>query len=129
MPNDLGVVVEVEGRRLHVFNIHNTDYPYQPYQLLGIPYGDQPSLACSACCTLPGCSLFIVTVGVHAHCEEKDVIHERRFIPCECSSSFPLFYDDVLLCAVRVRSDAIGGGRGVAIIILLLVLARLEFSI
>ncbi len=43
-PNDLGVVVEVGGRRLAVFNIHPTDYPYQPYQLLDIPYGDAPFL-------------------------------------------------------------------------------------
>jgi exodeoxyribonuclease-3 len=39
-PHDLGVVVDVGGRRVAVFNIHPTDFPYQPYQLLGIPYGD-----------------------------------------------------------------------------------------
>ena len=43
-PNGLGVIVEVNGRRLGVFNIHPTDYPYQPYQLLDIPYGDAPFL-------------------------------------------------------------------------------------
>ena len=43
-PNGLGVVVEVEGRRIAVFNIHATDFPYQPYQLLGIPYDDAPFL-------------------------------------------------------------------------------------
>jgi len=44
MPHDLGVVIDVEGRRVHAFNIHATDYPHQPYQLLGIPYGDAPFL-------------------------------------------------------------------------------------
>jgi exodeoxyribonuclease III len=43
-PNGLGVVVEVEGRRIAVFNVHATDFPYQPYQLLGISYGDAPFL-------------------------------------------------------------------------------------
>ena len=43
-PNGLGVVVEVDGRRIAVFNIHATDFPYQPYQLLGISYGDAPFL-------------------------------------------------------------------------------------
>jgi len=43
-PHDLGVIVEVEGRRVAVFNIHPTDYPYQPYQLLHIPYGEAPFL-------------------------------------------------------------------------------------
>ena len=39
-PNGLGVIVHIENRRVGVFNIHPTDYPYQPYQLLRIPYGD-----------------------------------------------------------------------------------------
>jgi endonuclease/exonuclease/phosphatase family metal-dependent hydrolase len=43
-PNGLGAIVEVDGRRLGVFNIHPTDYPYQPYQLLDIPYGEAPFL-------------------------------------------------------------------------------------
>lgn len=43
-PNDLGVAVEVEGRRIHVFNIHLDDAPYQPYQLLNIEYGPYPYL-------------------------------------------------------------------------------------
>jgi len=43
-PNGLGVIVEVNGRRLGVFNIHPTDFPYQPYQLLDIPYGEAPFL-------------------------------------------------------------------------------------
>jgi len=40
LPQDLGVIVEVAGERVTVVNIHLTDYPYQPYQLTGIDYGD-----------------------------------------------------------------------------------------
>jgi endonuclease/exonuclease/phosphatase family metal-dependent hydrolase len=47
-PNGLGVIVTVDGRRIAVFNIHATDFPYQPYQLLGIPYGDAPFLQTAA---------------------------------------------------------------------------------
>jgi exodeoxyribonuclease-3 len=47
-PNDLGVVVDVGGHRVAVFNIHPTDFPYQPYQLLKIPYGDAPFLDTAA---------------------------------------------------------------------------------
>jgi endonuclease/exonuclease/phosphatase family metal-dependent hydrolase len=43
-PNDLGVAIEVPGRRVFAFNIHLTDFPYQPYQAMGIPYGDAPFL-------------------------------------------------------------------------------------
>lgn len=43
-PNGLGVTVEVEGRKVQVFNIHLDDSPYQPYQLLGIEYGPFPFL-------------------------------------------------------------------------------------
>lgn len=46
--NDLGAVFEVGGRRVALFNIHLTDYPYQPYQLLGIPYDDAPFLHSAA---------------------------------------------------------------------------------
>lgn len=42
--NDLGVEIDVNGRKVHAFNIHLTDYPYQPYQLLGIDYGPAPFL-------------------------------------------------------------------------------------
>lgn len=42
--DDLGVVLDVDGRRVAVINIHLTDYPYQPYQLLDIAYGDAPLL-------------------------------------------------------------------------------------
>jgi endonuclease/exonuclease/phosphatase family metal-dependent hydrolase len=43
-PNDTGVIIDVDGRRVAVFNIHPDDYPYQPFQLLGIPYDGQPGL-------------------------------------------------------------------------------------
>ena len=42
--NDTGVVIDVEGRKVHVFNIHLDDSPYQPYQLLNIEYGPFPYL-------------------------------------------------------------------------------------
>ncbi len=42
--NDLGVVLQIDERKVAVFNIHLTDFPYQPYQLLGIPYEDAPLL-------------------------------------------------------------------------------------
>jgi exodeoxyribonuclease-3 len=47
-PNDLGVAIDVEGRRVFAFNIHLTDFPYQPYQAMGIPYGDAPYLKSGA---------------------------------------------------------------------------------
>jgi exodeoxyribonuclease III len=37
-------VVELSDGRLYVFNIHLGASPYQPYQLLGIPYGNAPFL-------------------------------------------------------------------------------------
>ena len=43
-PNDTGVEIMVDGRKVQVFNIHLDDSPYQPYQLLGIEYGDAPFL-------------------------------------------------------------------------------------
>jgi endonuclease/exonuclease/phosphatase family metal-dependent hydrolase len=43
-PNDLGVAIDVPGRRVFAFNVHFTDFPYQPYQVFGIPYGDAPYL-------------------------------------------------------------------------------------
>ena len=43
-PNDTGVEIMVDGRKVHVFNIHLDDSPYQPYQLLDIEYGDAPFL-------------------------------------------------------------------------------------
>lgn len=42
--NDLGVEIDVQGRKVAVFNIHLTDFPYQPYQLLNIEYGTAPYL-------------------------------------------------------------------------------------
>ena len=40
--NDLGVEIEIDGRSVYAFNIHLDDSPYQPYQLLDIPYGGAP---------------------------------------------------------------------------------------
>lgn len=42
--NDLGVTLDVDGRKVQVFNIHLDDAPYQPYQLLNIEYGPYPYL-------------------------------------------------------------------------------------
>jgi endonuclease/exonuclease/phosphatase family metal-dependent hydrolase len=42
--HDLGVVLDVHGRSVAVLNIHPTDFPYQPYQLLNIPYDSAPFL-------------------------------------------------------------------------------------
>jgi endonuclease/exonuclease/phosphatase family metal-dependent hydrolase len=42
-PKKLGVQIELpSGRRVWVFNVHLMHEPYQPYQLLNIPYGDAP---------------------------------------------------------------------------------------
>lgn len=41
---DLGAEINVNGRKVYAFNIHLTDFPYQPYQLLGIDYGPAPFL-------------------------------------------------------------------------------------
>ncbi|MEX2672437.1 MAG: endonuclease/exonuclease/phosphatase family protein [Phycisphaeraceae bacterium] len=44
-PRGWGVAVELEnGKRMYVFNAHLPASPYQPYQLLDIPYGDAPFL-------------------------------------------------------------------------------------
>jgi hypothetical protein len=47
--NDLGVAIDVGGGTkknniVFAFNIHLTDFPYQPYQLLNIEYGPAPFL-------------------------------------------------------------------------------------
>ncbi len=42
--DDLGVAITIDGRRIYVFSVHLTDYPYQPYQLVEIEYGDAPYL-------------------------------------------------------------------------------------
>ncbi|MEA3535320.1 endonuclease/exonuclease/phosphatase family protein [Rhizobium sp. CC-YZS058] len=42
--NDLGVEIDVAGRKVYAFSLHLTDFPYQPYQLLDISYGDAPFL-------------------------------------------------------------------------------------
>jgi len=43
-PNQLGVRLDIAGRTAVLFNLHPTDYPYPPYQLLRIPYGAQPDI-------------------------------------------------------------------------------------
>lgn len=47
-PNDLGVPIDVDGRKVWAFNIHLDDSPYQPYQLLGIEYGAFPFIKTEA---------------------------------------------------------------------------------
>ncbi len=46
--NDLGVAIDVDGQTVYAFNIHLDDSPYQPYQLLGIEYGDWPFIKTEA---------------------------------------------------------------------------------
>lgn len=46
--NDLGVAIDVGGRKVYAFNIHLDDSPYQPYQLLNIEYGDAPFIKTEA---------------------------------------------------------------------------------
>lgn len=43
-PNDLGVRIDVAGHPVYFFNIHANDFPYQPFQLLGIEYSGAPFL-------------------------------------------------------------------------------------
>jgi exodeoxyribonuclease-3 len=43
-PGGLGARIDVNGRDVLLFNIHATDYPYGPFQLLSIPYGQAPFL-------------------------------------------------------------------------------------
>src|SRR4029077_20289679 len=40
--DDLGVVIDVDGRKVLVFSVNLDDAPYQPYQLLNIEYGNAP---------------------------------------------------------------------------------------
>jgi exodeoxyribonuclease III len=47
-PGDLGVKLDVDGRQVWLFNIHLDDEPYQPYQILGIPYGPAPFIKTAA---------------------------------------------------------------------------------
>lgn len=42
--DDLGVSIDVNGRTVYVFCVNLDDAPYQPYQLLGIEYGEAPFL-------------------------------------------------------------------------------------
>lgn len=43
-PGDLGVSVDVDGRTVVVYSANLPDFPYQPYQLTNIEYGDAPFL-------------------------------------------------------------------------------------
>lgn len=43
----LGAIYDIDGLRVALFNLHFTDYPYQPYQAAGIPYGEAPFLSTS----------------------------------------------------------------------------------
>ncbi len=47
-PSDLGVEIDVDGRKVWLFNIHLDDEPYQPYQLTGIEYGPAPYIKTEA---------------------------------------------------------------------------------
>lgn len=48
-PARWGATVELsEGRRVTVFNVHFAHAPYQPYQLLRIPYADAPFITTAA---------------------------------------------------------------------------------
>lgn len=38
-PGGIGARIDVNGREVLLFNIHTTDFPYGPFQLLSIPYG------------------------------------------------------------------------------------------
>lgn len=46
--NDLGVEIDVNGRKVHAFNVHLDDSPYQPYQILKIEYGAAPFITTEA---------------------------------------------------------------------------------
>lgn len=37
-----GTIIKVKNNYIGIFNIHLTDEPYQPYQILNIPYGNYP---------------------------------------------------------------------------------------
>lgn len=48
-PKKWGVTLTLpSGRVVHMFNVHFSDSPYQPYQFLGIPYNDAPFLKTEA---------------------------------------------------------------------------------
>jgi exonuclease III len=48
-PNKLGAQIELSsGRRVWMFNVHLMHTPYQPYQLLKIPYNDAPFITTAA---------------------------------------------------------------------------------
>lgn len=47
--HDLGVRLRLDNAtELYFFNVHFSDYPYQPYQLMGIEYGEQRNISTAA---------------------------------------------------------------------------------
>lgn len=44
LPYDFGAIINVRGDEIAVLNVHLLDYPYQPYQLTRIDYGNAPFL-------------------------------------------------------------------------------------
>ena len=48
-PGKWGAAIDLpDGRKLHIFNVHFPSTPYQPYQLLSIPYYDAPFITTAA---------------------------------------------------------------------------------
>lgn len=37
-----GIIIKIQNNNIGIFNIHLTDEPYQPFQILNITYGDYP---------------------------------------------------------------------------------------
>lgn len=48
LADDLGVQIDVGGRKVYVFSVNLDDGPYQPYQLLNIEYGNAPFIRTEA---------------------------------------------------------------------------------
>lgn len=48
LKDELGVSIDVNGKTVYMLAAHLDDSPYQPYQLLGIEYGDAPFIKTEA---------------------------------------------------------------------------------
>lgn len=48
LKDELGVSIDVNGKAVYMLAAHLDDSPYQPYQLLGIEYGDAPFIKTEA---------------------------------------------------------------------------------